>query len=150
MRSQVQAIGNNTTCSHSCSCWMENSKHYQKIKPEPHGGTLTTTAITMVESMLDKLKEARVINNKAGRYNHVYEYPLTALLTTFSIVFDRVNWWNSVFAWWCLSLWPCLIRFFVMIVGVLWVFYLQWHRLPRCVLMYLPPPCYLLSFYLIL
>jgi len=40
----------------------------------------------MVESMLDKLKEARVITNEAGRYNHVYEYPLTALLTTFSIV----------------------------------------------------------------
>ena len=49
---------------------MENSKHYQRIKPEPHGGTLTTAAITMVESMLDKLKEARVINDEAGRYNH--------------------------------------------------------------------------------
>jgi len=32
--------------------------------------TLTTTAITTVESTLDKLKEARVINNEAGRYNH--------------------------------------------------------------------------------
>ena len=37
--------------------------------------------------------------------------PLLALLTTFSIVFDCVVWWNSVFAWWCLSLWPCLISF---------------------------------------
>ena len=70
---------------------MENSKHYQRIKPEPHGGTLTTTAITMVESMLDKLKEARVINNEARRYNHVYEYPLTALLTTFSIVLTMLT-----------------------------------------------------------
>ena len=44
-----------------------------------------------------------------------------------------------MFAWWCLSLWPCLIRFFVMTVGVLWVFYLQWHQLPRWVfLLYLP------------
>ena len=38
-----------------------------------------------------------------------------------------------------LSLWPCLIRIFVMTVGVLWVFYLQWHQLPRWVLLlYLP------------
>jgi len=65
--------------------------------------------------------------------------PLLTLLTTFSIVFDCVDWWNSVFAWWCLFLWPCLIRSFVMIVGVLWVFYLQWHQLPRWVLLlYLP------------
>ena len=76
--------------------------------------------------------------------------PLLTLLTTFSIFFDYVDWWNSVFAWWCLSLWPCLIRFFVMIVGVLWVFYLQWHQLSRWVLMYLPPLCYPLFFYLIL
>ena len=27
-------IGNNTTCSHSCSCWMENSKRHQRIKSE--------------------------------------------------------------------------------------------------------------------
>ena len=49
-----------------------------------------------------------------------------------------------MFAWWCLTLWPCLFRFFVMIVGVLWVFYIQWHQLPRWVLLlYLPS---LLSF----
>ena len=60
--------------------------------------TLTTTAITMVKSTLDKLKETRVINDEAGRYNHVYKYPLTALLTTFSIVFDYVDWWNLMFA----------------------------------------------------
>ena len=70
---------------------MENSKHYQRIKPEPHGGTLTTAAITMVESMLDKLKEARVINSEARRYNHVYEHPLTALLTTFRIVLTMLT-----------------------------------------------------------
>jgi hypothetical protein len=47
------------------------------------------------------------------------------------------------FGWWCLSLWPCLSWFFVLIVGVLWVFDLQWHQLPRWVhLLYLPPPCY--------
>ena len=87
----MRGIGNNTTCSHSYSCWMENLKHYQRIKPEPHGGTLTTTAITMVVSMLDKLKEARVINSEARRYNHVYEYPLTALLTMFSIILAMLN-----------------------------------------------------------
>ena len=70
---------------------MENSKHYQRFKPKPHGDTLTTTAITMVESMLDKLKEARVINNEAGRYNYVYEYPLKALLTMFSIVLTMLT-----------------------------------------------------------
>ena len=64
-------IGNNTTCSPSCSCWMENSKHYQRIKLEPHGDTITTTAITMVKPTLDKLKEARVIHDEAGRYNQV-------------------------------------------------------------------------------
>ena len=70
---------------------MENSKHYQRIKIEPHGDTITTTAITMVKSMLDKLKETRVINDKAGRYNHVYEYPLTALLKTFSIILTMLT-----------------------------------------------------------
>ena len=49
---------------------MENSKHYQRFKPEPHGDTLTTTTIMKMESTLDKLKEARVINDEAGRYNH--------------------------------------------------------------------------------
>jgi hypothetical protein len=29
-----------------------------------------------------------------------------------------------VYDWWCLSLWPCLSWFFVLTVGVLWVFYL--------------------------
>jgi hypothetical protein len=69
--------------------------------------------------------------------------PLAALLTTFIIVpWLCVDWWSSVFAWWCLSLWPCLIHFFVMIVGVLWVFYLQWYQLPSWVLLlYLPHPC---------
>ena len=72
-------------------------------------------------------------------------------INSISIVFDCVVWWNSVFAWWCLFLWPCLIRSFVMIVGVLWVFYLQWHQLPRWVLLFIPPPpCYPPSFYLIL
>ena len=62
-----------------------------------------------------------------------------------------VVWWDFVLAWWCLSLWTCLIRFFVMSVGVLWVFYLQWHQLPSWVsLLYLPPPCYPPSFYPIL
>ena len=38
-----------------------------------------------------------------------------------------------------------------MSVGVLWVFYLQWHQLPSWVsLLYLPPPCYPPSFYPIL
>jgi hypothetical protein len=46
------------------------------------------------------------------------------------------------FAWWCLSLWPCLSWLFVLIVGVLWVFYLQWHQLlSQVLLLYLPPPC---------
>ena len=48
----------------------KNSKHYQRIKLEPHGDTITTTAITKVESALDKLKDTRVIHDKAGRYNH--------------------------------------------------------------------------------
>ena len=46
---------------------MENSAAHM---PEPHYDTLTTTAIMTVESMLDKLKEARVINDEVGRYNH--------------------------------------------------------------------------------
>jgi len=48
---------------------MENSKHYQRIKLEPYGDTITTTAITMVKSTLDKLKETSVINDEDGRYN---------------------------------------------------------------------------------
>jgi hypothetical protein len=69
--------------------------------------------------------------------------PLTQI-TTFSIdPWLFVGCWSSVYAWWCLSLWPCLSWFFVLIVGVLWVFYLQWHQLPsRVLLLYLPPPCY--------
>ena len=43
---------------------MKDSKLHQRIKLEPHGDTLTTNAITTVESMLDKLKEARVVNNE--------------------------------------------------------------------------------------
>ena len=46
---------------------MENSKHYQRIKLEPLGDAITTTAVMMVESMLDKLKVARVINDEDGR-----------------------------------------------------------------------------------
>jgi len=102
-------IGNNTTCSPSCSCWMENSKHYQRIKLEPHGDTITTTTITKVESTLDKLKEARVIHDETGRYNHVYEYPLTALLTTFSIVLTMLTGGIWCLRDDCLPLWPCLI-----------------------------------------
>jgi len=49
---------------------MVNSKHYQRIKLEPHGDTLTTNAITTVESMLDKLKVARAINVEVGRNSH--------------------------------------------------------------------------------
>ena len=70
---------------------MENSKHYQRIKLEPHGDTITTTTITKVESILDKLKEARVIHDETGRYNHVYEYHLIALLATFSIVLTMLT-----------------------------------------------------------
>ena len=47
--------------------WKKNSKHYQRIKPEPNGDTITTTAITMVKSTLDKLKETCVINDEDGR-----------------------------------------------------------------------------------
>jgi len=46
---------------------MENSKHYQRIKPERDYDTPTT--ITKVEPTLDTLKEARVIHDEAGRYN---------------------------------------------------------------------------------
>jgi len=48
---------------------MENSKHYQRIKLEPHDDAITTTAITMEKSTLDELKETRVIHDEAGRYN---------------------------------------------------------------------------------
>ena len=70
---------------------MKNSAYHQGIKTEQGYDTLTTTTIMKVESTLDKLKETRVINNKTGRYNHVYEYPLTALLTTFSIVLTMLT-----------------------------------------------------------
>ena len=36
----------------------------KKIKLEPHGDAITTTAITMVKSTLDKLKDTRVVNNE--------------------------------------------------------------------------------------
>jgi hypothetical protein len=53
-----------------------------------------------------------------------------------------------VFAWWCLVLWLWLICFFVLIVGVLWVFYLRLHQfLSWVLLLYLTPPCFPLSFY---
>jgi hypothetical protein len=54
------------------------------------------------------------------------------------------------FAWCCLVLWPWLSCFFVVIVDVLWVLYLQWHQLPSWVsLLYLPHPCHLSLFLLI-
>ena len=43
---------------------MKDLEHHQRIKPEPHGDTLTTTTTTKVESTLDKLKDTRVVNNK--------------------------------------------------------------------------------------
>ena len=49
---------------------MKDLEHDQRIKLEIGNDILTTNAITTVESTLDKLKEARVINNEAGRYNH--------------------------------------------------------------------------------
>jgi hypothetical protein len=48
---------------------MKNSEHYQRIKPDQDCDTLTTTTIQRLEPMLDKLKEAHVINDEAGRYN---------------------------------------------------------------------------------
>ena len=47
---------------------MKDLEHHQRIKPEQ--GYDTPTTITKVESKLEKLKEARVINDEAGRYNH--------------------------------------------------------------------------------
>ena len=49
---------------------MKDLEHQERIKPEQGYDTLTTTTITTVESTLDKLKEARIINDEAGRYNH--------------------------------------------------------------------------------
>jgi len=49
---------------------MKNSEHHQRIKPMQDCDTLTTNAITTVESTLDKLKEAHAINVEAGRNNH--------------------------------------------------------------------------------
>ena len=70
MRSQIEAVGNYTTCPHSYSSWMKDPEHHHKIKPEQGYDTRTTTTITKVESTLDKLNEAPVINDKAGRYNN--------------------------------------------------------------------------------
>ena len=50
--------------------WMKDSEHHKRIRPEQGYDTLTATTITKVESTLDKLKEARVINNEVGRYDH--------------------------------------------------------------------------------
>ena len=41
---------------------------------------------------------------------------LLTLLTTLASFLDCVDWWSSVFVWWCLTLWPCLIRFFIMML----------------------------------
>ena len=49
---------------------MKDSKHHQRIKSEQGYDTLYTATITKVESTLDKLKDAHVINDEAGRYNH--------------------------------------------------------------------------------
>jgi len=46
---------------------MKDSELHQRIKPERDYDTPTT--IMKVESTLDKLKEARVIHDEAGRYN---------------------------------------------------------------------------------
>jgi hypothetical protein len=55
-----------------------------------------------------------------------------------------------VLAWWCLVLGHCLSWFFEVGVGVLWILYLQWHRLLSWVLLlYLPPPCSSHSFSLL-
>jgi len=51
---------------------MKDSEHHQRIKPKQVYDTLTITAIPKVNSTLDKWKEARVINDEAGRYNHEY------------------------------------------------------------------------------
>ena len=48
---------------------IQSTTKEQRIKLEPHGDTITTTAITMVKSTLDKLKETSVINDEEGRYN---------------------------------------------------------------------------------
>ena len=48
---------------------MKNSEHHQRIKPKQDYDTLTTTTITKVEPTLDKLKEARAIDDEDGRYN---------------------------------------------------------------------------------
>ena len=74
-------------------------------------------------------------------------YPLTPLTTISIVPCLSFDWWSSVLVWWCLVLWPCLIRFFALIVGVLWVFYLRWHQLPSWVLLLDPPhPCRPYSF----
>ena len=39
----------------------------KRIKLEPHGDAITTTAITMEKSTLDKLNETCVINDEDGR-----------------------------------------------------------------------------------
>jgi hypothetical protein len=44
---------------------MKDLEHHQRIRPEQDYGTLST--ITKVESMLNKLKEARVIDAEAER-----------------------------------------------------------------------------------
>ena len=49
---------------------MKNSEHHKRIKPEQDCDTLTTNTIMKMELTLDKLKDAHVINDKAGRYSH--------------------------------------------------------------------------------
>jgi hypothetical protein len=74
--------------------------------------------------------------------------PLT-MITCSIVPLTMYYWWSWVLAWWCLVLWLWFICLFVLIVGVLWVFYLQSHQLLCWVLLlYLPPHCYLSSFLL--
>ena len=37
-------------------------------------------------------------------------YPLTLLTTSSIVPCLSFDWWSSVLVWWCLVLWPCLIR----------------------------------------
>ena len=99
-------------------------------------------------STLDKLKEACAINAETERRQPCLGVPLAALLTTFSIVPWLCGLVEFYVARWWLSLWSYLIRFFIMIVGVLWVFYLQWHQLSSWVPPFVPPTSLLSTVFL--
>ena len=70
MRSQVEAIEKLYQLPTFLLKLDEGLRAPPKVKPEQGYDTLTTNAITTVESTLDKLKEARAINVEAGRNNH--------------------------------------------------------------------------------